>query len=237
MTALDRDQLLLLLDQTKGQRLHALLVLLATPGLRVGEALALRWQDLDLDARRLYVHRTLRRQHRAGVVFGPPKTNRSRRPVVLSEVAIEALRTHRLRRDDDDEPSRESRDLVFTNCRVGPLEPAAPGKILNRALEDARFASHSCSRPAPHRRQPDVVCQGPSQGGSGPAWPQFNSDDAGYLQPCDARSARGCRCRTGRLAPTTEPGAPAAQWGSISTGVMAAAATPATSASRAIACE
>jgi integrase len=37
MTALDRDQLLLLLDQTKGQRLHALLVLLATSGLRVGE--------------------------------------------------------------------------------------------------------------------------------------------------------------------------------------------------------
>jgi len=137
MTALDRDQLLLLLDQTKGQRLHALLVLLATSGLRVGEALALRWQDLDLDARRLYIHRTLRRQHRAGVVFGPPKTNRSRRPVVLSELAVEALRRHRLRRDDEAAMSRESCDLVFTNCRGGPLEPAAPGKILNRALEDA----------------------------------------------------------------------------------------------------
>jgi integrase len=99
--------------------------------------LALRWQDLDLDARRLYIHRTLRRQHRAGVVFGPPKTNRSRRPVVLSELAVEALRRHRLRRDDEAAMSRESCDLVFTNCRGGPLEPAAPGKILNRALEDA----------------------------------------------------------------------------------------------------
>lgn len=74
MTALDRDQLLCLLDETDGHPLHALVVLLATSGLRVGEALALRLEDIDLDTRRLHVRRTLRRQRRTGVVIGPPKT-------------------------------------------------------------------------------------------------------------------------------------------------------------------
>lgn len=70
MTALDRDQLLALLDQTKDRPLHAPLVLLATSGLRVGEALALSWRDVDLDARRLYVRRSLRRHRRGGFATG-----------------------------------------------------------------------------------------------------------------------------------------------------------------------
>jgi integrase len=139
MTALDRDQLLALFEQTRNQPLHALLVLLATSGLRVGEALALRWQDLDLEAHRLYVRRCIRRQRRAGVVFGPPKTQRSRRPVVLTHLAVDALHTYRARRGggvNEENPSNES-ELVFTSSLGGPLEPAAPGKALNRALEGA----------------------------------------------------------------------------------------------------
>lgn len=47
-------------------------------GIRRGELLALRWMDLDLESRRLFVRRSVR----AGV-FGEPKSRRSRRPVDL----------------------------------------------------------------------------------------------------------------------------------------------------------
>jgi integrase len=39
-----------LLAQASGDRLHALWVLLVMPGIRRGEALALCWADVDLDA-------------------------------------------------------------------------------------------------------------------------------------------------------------------------------------------
>jgi integrase len=56
-------------------------VLLATAGLRVGEALELRWEDVDLDARRLAVKRTLQQRRGVGLVRVEPKTPRSRRGV------------------------------------------------------------------------------------------------------------------------------------------------------------
>ena len=42
-----------LFEATKRDRLHALWVLLATTGLRLGEALGLAWKDIDLLAGRL----------------------------------------------------------------------------------------------------------------------------------------------------------------------------------------
>ncbi len=53
MKALSGDELIILLAATRNDRLHVLWVLLATAGLRVGEALGLKLEDVDLDARRL----------------------------------------------------------------------------------------------------------------------------------------------------------------------------------------
>ena len=48
---LDAQQVKALLKAAEGKNLHALWTLLATTGLRIGEALALRWDDLDMEAR------------------------------------------------------------------------------------------------------------------------------------------------------------------------------------------
>jgi integrase len=67
-------------------------VFLATalkPGLRVGELLALKWQDLDLVAGHVIVRRTLWRNQE-----GSPKGGRKRK-VPLSPEALAALKAHR----------------------------------------------------------------------------------------------------------------------------------------------
>jgi integrase len=65
-------------------------------GLRQGELLALRWEDVDLDSQRLRVCGTLARV--AGkVVILEPKIDRSRRTIRLPEAAASALRAHRTR--------------------------------------------------------------------------------------------------------------------------------------------
>jgi integrase len=88
---LDARQMKALLRAAQGTDLYALWVLMATTGVRVGEALGLRWEDLDLDARTLRVNRTVYRGQSC-----LPKTDSSRRTIKLSRLAAEALGQHPL---------------------------------------------------------------------------------------------------------------------------------------------
>ncbi len=62
--------------------------------MRKGEALALRWDDVDLDAASLRVRGTLARVDGA-LVVSEPKTAKSRRTLPLSAGVISMLRAHR----------------------------------------------------------------------------------------------------------------------------------------------
>jgi integrase len=95
-------------------------------GLRRGEILGLRWDDIDLDAGHLYVRRTLART-RGGPTFQPVKTHRSARRIVLPRDCVTSLKRYRNRQDLD---RREAGDdwtdsgLVFAKRTGGPMEPA-----------------------------------------------------------------------------------------------------------------
>jgi len=139
MTALNRSQLQYLLSATAGTRWHALWVLLGTTGMRLGEALGLKWVDVDLAEGRLVVRRTLLRHPGRGLLFAPPKTEKSRRTIHLSEVARQSLLRHRrseLYRCAQAENWIES-GLVFTNLHGGPVESGEINRTLTHALEAA----------------------------------------------------------------------------------------------------
>jgi integrase len=68
---------------------RCLLTIALRTGLRMGELLGLRWEDVDLQARRLHVRRTRWKGQE-----GSPKGNRER-VVPLSGEAAEALKAHR----------------------------------------------------------------------------------------------------------------------------------------------
>ncbi|TAM68291.1 site-specific integrase [Mycobacterium sp.] len=93
---LDRDNVVKLLDAARGSRYHPALVLIASTGLRRGEAAALRWEHVDLGARSLRVAATVARVD-GKLMTTPPKTERSRRAVPLSVPVVEMLRAHRAR--------------------------------------------------------------------------------------------------------------------------------------------
>lgn len=68
-----------------------LVVMLAT-GIRLGEALALHWADVDIEGRTARIHRTAQRSEQGWVVSERPKTASSNRTVVLPARAVLALR-------------------------------------------------------------------------------------------------------------------------------------------------
>ncbi|MDP9427049.1 MAG: site-specific integrase [Actinomycetota bacterium] len=73
--------------------LEALYVVALHTGLRQGELLALRWEDVDLEARTLQVRRTVTKDG-GKLGIGPTKTAKGRRTVKLTRDATRALRDH-----------------------------------------------------------------------------------------------------------------------------------------------
>jgi integrase len=93
MRPLSGDQVKVLLEVARGDRLEALYVLAIHTGLRQGELLGLKWEDVDLESGTLRVRRTLVTA-KAGPVLTAPKTKGGRRSVKLTQGAVEALRSH-----------------------------------------------------------------------------------------------------------------------------------------------
>ena len=75
---MDVRQIKALLKAAEDTNLYALWVLMASTGICIGEALGLRWNDINLDARTLRVNRTVYR----GCV-SQPKTSSGRRTIKL----------------------------------------------------------------------------------------------------------------------------------------------------------
>jgi integrase len=144
-----------LLEAAGGDRLEALYVLAVHTGMRQGEMLALRWQDVDMENAIVSVSRTLTRSG-GRVVFGEPKTKKSRRSIRLTSQAVEALRSHPERQLRDMEiigDCYQDQGLVFATDTGGPINPSnlrqrnfAP--LLKRAgLPHMRFHDlrHTCA--------------------------------------------------------------------------------------------
>jgi integrase len=128
---LDAEQARRFLNAAGEDRFEALYVLSLTTGLRMGEALGLRWSDVDLDAGTLRVNRQVQRMRGGGgLVFGEPK-NASRRTLELPQRAVEALRSHRKKQAEEKLRATDYGDsgLVFA---TGKGTPHDSQNIINR---------------------------------------------------------------------------------------------------------
>ncbi len=128
-----------LLAAAQPSRYHALLVLLSATALRRGEALALRWDDLDLQTGLLRVRGTLARCG-GTLAVTEPKTERSRRVVPLPASVVEVLRTHR--RQQAQERLRAGtlwieRGFVFATETGAPTDPRNAFRALSTAARSA----------------------------------------------------------------------------------------------------
>ena len=111
------EQVRRFLEITQGDRLEALYVLAVTCGMRLGELLALRWSDLDLENGYVMVQRTVRFTKDTWS-FTEPKTAHGRRKIILTNLACEALRRHRAHQASERlalGPIWTNTELVFTN--------------------------------------------------------------------------------------------------------------------------
>ncbi|MFE9013773.1 tyrosine-type recombinase/integrase [Streptomyces cyaneofuscatus] len=133
--------------------LYAAFVLAIAMGLRRGEIVGLRWVDVDLDKRVLYVRQQT--QRRRGVLYDDDPKGRRRRAVPLPAMCIAPLRWHRMRQVDVKKRAGESweeRGYVFATRTGRPVEPRNIYRSFTRVAESAGLrvirlhdARHGCA--------------------------------------------------------------------------------------------
>lgn len=117
-----------LLEAAQGDSLEALYVLAIHTGMRRGELLGLKWDDIDLENTTVRVRRTLARTDNGRrIALGEPKTKNSRHTVRLTPQAVDALKRHRARQAEEKLKSGafyKDQGLVFTAEGGTPINPS-----------------------------------------------------------------------------------------------------------------
>ncbi len=139
-TVLTKEQAHVLLKVAQKHRLEALLTLAITTGMRRGELLALRWQDIDLSNGSLHVKRALNYTTEYGYTESEPKTVRSRRMIMLPKFVVVTLKRHKVQQEEQrDKVGGEwiEKDLLFTNALGDYYSPSTMVKGFDSLLVSA----------------------------------------------------------------------------------------------------
>jgi integrase len=134
MQVLTGDQAQQLLEAAKGDPLEALYVLALTTGMRQGELLGLKWEDVDITLGTVQVRRTIARLPGKGFTVSEPKSAKSRRKIHLTRLAVEALKRHRIRQSEARlaaGPAWSEQGWVFCNAVGKPIEA---GNMIRRSF-------------------------------------------------------------------------------------------------------
>ena len=139
MTTLTPEQVTKFLACARATSYYEFFYTLLYTGLRRGEALVLRWHNVDLDMARLFVVETGYKLN-GTYIIRQPKTKKSRREVALTPSLAILLREYKTRKQVErlflDKPLTEA-DFVFAHPHGTPLNPDtvthAFGKLIRKA--------------------------------------------------------------------------------------------------------
>lgn len=136
-TVLTKDQAHTLLEELKAHRLEALLTLAITSGMREGELLTLRWQDINLEDCSLQVKRAVSYLKGYGYVESEPKTTKGRRSIKLPIFVVDILIRHKIQQEAQRREVGSAwieKDLVFTNAQGYFYSASTLRKVFRRFL-------------------------------------------------------------------------------------------------------
>ena len=130
------DWVKIYLEATKDPYMHARIEIAGTWGLRPGEALGLKWSDLDVNNKTLRIARQVQRVRSKGLVIKAVKQKKERL-IHISETAIQILLTHKRYQSLKKASWIEDHDLIFPNSIGKPQDEKADRRKFKQLLVSA----------------------------------------------------------------------------------------------------
>ena len=127
MKTIPAEQLEAFLREARETGVYEMYYIELATGLRRGELLGLKWQDIDWKNGIIKVRRQVARVD-GEIVEAPLKTKNSYRAVTISQQAIEVLKTQKAKTNDE---------YVFASPNGGPISPDSVNNMLKRVLARA----------------------------------------------------------------------------------------------------
>jgi integrase len=150
------EEAIAFLRAARAHRLYAACVLLLALGLRRGEILGLRWQDVDFQTEQFTPTKQVQRQE-GRLVLKDLKTNSSQAALPLPKFCVDALRERQDLQDlerriaGDDWHQAPGADLIFSERHGGMIEPRGFSRTFEALVKRAgvrqvtvRLARHTC---------------------------------------------------------------------------------------------
>jgi len=132
-----KEQVKAFLGAMQDERLCSLWHTIAMTGMRRGEAIGLRWSDVDLEGGRLSVRRALIPNGR-DVIVSEPKTVKGRRVIALDPGTVEVLKAQAARQLDEQKEWDDAwveTGLVFTLENGAALDPESVSRYWRQAVK------------------------------------------------------------------------------------------------------
>ncbi len=134
MKILTPDQAMKFMEAIVLSPFKAYFSLLLTSGMRPGEALGLRWSDIDFEKKRVTVNRSLVRKRGGGYELQEPKTARSRRNIPLPSITINDLKDHK-----ENQKVVKLQGFVFGDKHGEPVHDRTIFKNFKEVLKNAKL--------------------------------------------------------------------------------------------------
>ena len=148
--ALTQEEQNLFIRGLLGERLRPAFLLTFATGMRCGELLGLRWQDVDLNEGVIQIKQTLSRiktfsdsGQKTKLVFDTPKTEKSKRTIPLLDDVVKLLKEHKKTQVVERLKAGvlwQNNDLVICTETGTPQEPSNLQRVITRIIKDTAEA-------------------------------------------------------------------------------------------------
>ncbi|SHF60246.1 Phage integrase family protein [Desulfofundulus australicus DSM 11792] len=190
-----------LLEAARDHQDYALICTAIFTGMRRAELLGLQWENVYTNTGTISIRQTLQRLPGQGFIFTDPKSQKSRRQVLIPSALVEILKEHRRRQLENRMRLGEryqDHNPVFPRADGRPEDPSNMSHRF-KILGDRLGLTASLSRPAtPARHHPPGPGHLP-QGCPGAAWPPDGYPHLRYLFPYNSHDTKGSSGETAKF--------------------------------------
>lgn len=141
----EQTYLLKFIQQEEWKFYEPVITTILGTGVRVGEVLGLKWEDIDFENNTISINRTLvyirnKKTGKYGFSEQAPKTKNSKRTIPLHKNVVKALKRQKLNQNymklhGNWQPHEGFETLVFTGSKGQPQQTASIQNILNRIVK------------------------------------------------------------------------------------------------------